>query len=130
MRPISRKTVVVAAALFAVMSSASTHAQAQARSETRKLELTLRPWGFESSEFRLRPGRWQVTVRNRVGLRQLSMQIARESSQSLAGAVLRNEVVDRSQKISWDYELDLTPGTYLLRETSHPRWQCRIIIAP
>lgn len=104
---------------------------AQPRVETpRKLELTLRPWGFEAPEFRLKPGRWQLTVKNRVGLKQLSMRIEREAGPSMSAAVLKDEIVDRGQKLSWDHELDLTPGTYLLQEITHPRWRCRIIIAP
>ena len=97
---------------------------------SRKLELTLRPWGFEAPEFRLKPGRWQLTVKNRVGLKQLSMRIEREAGPSVSAAVLKDEMVDRGQKLSWDHELDLTPGTYLLQEITHPRWRCRIIIAP
>jgi hypothetical protein len=33
-------------------------------------------------------------------------------------------------KFKWRKKLALPPGVYVLRETSHPEWLCRITIQP
>ena len=95
----------------------------------RRLELTLRPWGFDAKEFRLKPGRWSISVKNRAGSK-LALRLDREAGPSTPAALLQNEEVERTQKPAWEHEAVLTPGSYLLLDTSKRGHQCRIIVAP
>ena len=104
-------------------------ADAQPRAITRRLELSVRPWGFEVKEVRLKAGRWQLEIKNRIGVREFSVQLVRDNG-AAAASLLKQEVVDRGRRLTWDHELDLTPGTYILQELSNPRLTCRVIVEP
>jgi hypothetical protein len=84
--------------------------------------ITLLPRGFEPSQITRPEGMFLIAVDNRSGLDDVTFRLDRE-----AGGRLREAPVSR-KKAAWRDLVDLTPGTYLLTEASHPAWHCRIVI--
>lgn len=99
----------------------------QGNSSAQRLEaetIAIRPWGFEPEEI-IRPrGKFILRVDNRSGLDEVDLQITRE-----IGGPLHAARVPRG-KLDWRELIDPPPGTYVLRETGHPAWSCRIIVTP
>ena len=86
--------------------------------------IVLKPWGFEPQEISRPTGPFFLALHNLTGLAQLDVSLDRESGPSLhAIGVTKN-------KTRWQQKMTLPPGTYLLREASHPEWVCRITIQP
>lgn len=86
--------------------------------------IVLRPSGFEPKEISRPPGPFFLALDNRSGLDQVEVSLDLESGSKLhATGVSKN-------KTKWRKKMTLPPGTYLLRETSHPEWVCRITIQP
>jgi hypothetical protein len=86
--------------------------------------VTLRPWGFEPQEITRPPGPFVLAVDNHSELDQLEISLDVESGPKV-------HAVDVSKnKFKWRKKLALPPGVYVLRETSHPEWLCRITIQP
>lgn len=86
--------------------------------------ITVGPDGFEPSEFTRPKGRVYLVVDNMTDLPALDLRLAREAGNSL------HEVRVPRGQADWTELLDLTPGTYVLRETTHPDWTCRLVITP
>lgn len=84
--------------------------------------LTLHPHGFEPSSFTRAGGRFVLGVSNRSGVGQISLYLDREN-----GVSLFNAQISRN-KPQWGEVLDLSTGTYLFREASHPEWVCSVTI--
>ena len=80
--------------------------------------------GFEPAEIRRPMGRFMLAITNRSEEQQLSLEINR-----VAGQRIRAVDMTRGQARSLE-NLDLPSGEYLLSETNHPRWKCRIVISP
>lgn len=86
--------------------------------------IVLRPWGFEPKEISRGPGPFFLAVDNHSGLDEVNVSLDRETGPKLhAVGVSKN-------RPKWRQKVTLPPGTYLLRETSHPEWECRITIQP
>lgn len=86
--------------------------------------IVLRPWGFEPKEISRPPGPFFLALDNRSRLDQVEVSLDRESGPKVqATGVSKN-------KTKWREKMTLPPGTYLLREASHPEWVCRITIQP
>ena len=84
--------------------------------------ITITPHGFEPREITRPKGRFLLMVDNRSGVAATSLQLTRE-----AGARTHEMRVPREAP-NWSDVVDLQPGRYLLTETDHPRWACRITI--
>jgi hypothetical protein len=84
--------------------------------------LTLHPKGFEPDSIARAAGRFILGVSNRSGVGQISLRLDREN-----GVSLFNAQISRN-KPQWGEVFDLSPGTYLFREASHPKWVCRVTI--
>jgi hypothetical protein len=79
--------------------------------------------GFEPSEINLPKARVLFAIHNRTGLREMVLRFDRVGGGRLHGARVPRE------KRGWYQEVDLTPGEYILTESSHPDWVCRITVA-
>jgi len=86
--------------------------------------VTVHPYGFEPAEIKRPKGRFLLIVNDRSGLTASSLRL-----NPVTGAALR-AVNMRREEPDWSDLVDLGPGVYLLTETSHPLWVCRITIMP
>ena len=84
--------------------------------------ITITPHGFEPQEITRPQGRVLLMIDNQTNLPVSSLQFTRE-----AGPRLKEMQVSREQP-DWSEAVDLTPGRYVLTESEHPEWQCRITI--
>jgi len=84
--------------------------------------ITITPHGFEPQEITRPQGRVLLMVDNQSDLAVTSLQLTRE-----AGPRLNEMRVTREQP-NWSEAIDLSPGNYLLTESEHPDWRCRITI--
>jgi len=85
------------------------------------VRVTIRPTGFDPTELTLPQGRFVLTVDNRSGLRELTFRINSES-----GARLQEVTMPR-EKLNWRGIIN-PAGSYVITETAHPDWQCRVTI--
>ena len=84
--------------------------------------ITITPHGFEPQEITRPQGRVLLMVDNQSDLAVTSLQLTRE-----AGPRINEMRVSREQP-NWSEAMDLHPGHYLLTESDHPDWQCRITV--
>ena len=91
------------------------------REEVEMVDVT--PFGFEPSRVSRPHGQFVLAVHNHSGESQLSLRLDR-----VQGERLHEVRMDRVRRI-WDQPLNLPPGDYILLETNHPGWQCRITIS-
>jgi hypothetical protein len=84
--------------------------------------ITITPHGFEPQEITRSQGRILLMVDNQSDLPATSLQLTRE-----AGPLVNEMRVPREQP-NWSEAIDLRPGRYVLTESDHPDWQCRITI--
>lgn len=84
--------------------------------------LTIRPTGFEPKELTIPAGKTLVVVRNRTGLAEFSIRLERGN-----GTRLFDLRVPRYKR-DWKKVLDLTPDTYVITESNHPGWVCRVTV--
>src|SRR5262245_59606806 len=83
--------------------------------------ITLTANGFEPSELSRSSGRFLINLINRSGLAQPSLVIERQDRRVEARKLLTREKV-------WRRAVNLAPGTYILREATHPEWECRVTL--
>lgn len=88
------------------------------------LIVILRPSGFDPSSFTLPRGRFLFGIDNRTGFEGLDFHLNR-----LTGDHVK-EVKPRKGQHDYREVYDLSPGDYVLSESSHPKWVCRITITP
>lgn len=86
--------------------------------------VTLRPWGFEPAQITRPPGPFALVVENRSEFEPIDVSLDVESGPKLHALGLSKS------KTKWRQKLVLTPGTYRLREASHPEWSCLITVQP
>lgn len=67
-------------------------------------------------------GKHYLLVRVVIPVRPLALTLGR-----VQGGRLREVTLNKGQP-HWKELLELTPGTYLLKEASHPEWVCQITI--
>ena len=84
--------------------------------------ITINARGFEPTEITRPKGRFVLAVRNKSGVAELALQLARENGNALHSARL-----PRGKRF-WGNSLDLSPGAYLITEANHPDWIGRITI--
>ncbi|HKR59901.1 MAG TPA: hypothetical protein VJS64_09195 [Pyrinomonadaceae bacterium] len=84
--------------------------------------LIIRPSGFEPKELTIPAGKTLVVVRNRTGLDQLSIRLERGGGTRLIDVRLPR------YKREWKQVIQLPPDTYVVTETNHPDWECRITV--
>ncbi len=78
--------------------------------------------GFEPAEITRPKGTFLLAVDNRSGLKEIDLQISRESGQR------EREMKVHRRKPDWRGLIDLPPGRYKLTESGNPDWACRITI--
>jgi hypothetical protein len=86
------------------------------------LLITIRPTGFDPEEIVHAKGEILLAVDNRSDLEAADLQLEAENGDRLHAKRVPREQLD------WREIVYLNPGTYLLKETSHPDWVCRIRI--
>ena len=84
--------------------------------------ITITPHGFEPQEITRPRGRFLLMIDNRSGLSATSLALTRE-----AGERTHEMRVPREEP-NWSDVVNLPPGRYVLTESDHPRWACRITI--
>jgi len=112
----------------AVSSSETTTILISATSTQRRVAdfeselITITPHGFEPQEITRPAGRVLLMVDNQSNFDMMSLQLTRE-----AGPRINEMRVPREQP-NWSEAVDLHPGRYVLTDSEHPEWQCRITI--
>ena len=86
--------------------------------------VTAFPYGFEPEELTRPVGPFMLCVDNRAGTEALSLQLISGANSPVYAAPIQRG------KSSTHQMLNLAPGQYVLRESSHPGWQCTITITP
>jgi len=80
------------------------------------------PHGFEPRQITREAGPFLLVLENNSGLSAVSLLL-----NGGVGPPLRNALVRREQR-TWSDIVDLPPGTYTLREVTHPGWVCNITV--
>lgn len=88
------------------------------------LPIVLKPAGFVPMDVTGSQGDYFFSVLNQSGAGEIVLRLDREHGNRLHEAHVKKE------RLRWRQTVHLTPGVYLLTEASHPRWVCRITIAP
>lgn len=102
-----------------------TNAVVQHNGKTRDIEaevINIYYYGFMPREITRPQGSFFLMVDDLSGLPGTRLQLNRETGSPVRQMEIRREEPD------WSGELDLEPGQYVLRETDHPGWACRITI--
>lgn len=86
--------------------------------------ITLRPSGFDPAEVLWPKGKFFLTIDNRSNVNEINLVLDRQAGRRV------KEVKFRMRKERSAGVLELTPGNYLLTESNHPEWVCRIRISP
>lgn len=94
----------------------------EANRDIKVVLLTLRPEGFEPQEMQLSAGEYLLIAKNRTGLDELNLRLARDNGEHVSQAKVG------ARRKDWKQRLKLSPGTYRLTESSHPEWSCRIVV--
>ena len=84
--------------------------------------ITITSHGFEPQEVSRPNGPFLLMVDNRSGLNTTSLALTRDT-----GARTHEMRVPREEP-NWSDVVNLPPGRYVLSESDHPRWTCRITI--
>lgn len=112
--------------LMAASGALMVHSAAAARpwliQEPEEVVLTLNAEGFIPAEVTRDAGRFQLSVDNRSGVEELTLNL-----KGADGTLLREMRVGRGGS-DWSELLDLAPGSYTLSEASHSNWVCVFII--
>ena len=87
-----------------------------------QLLITIRPTGFDPQEIVQPKGEFLLSVDNRSGFQAVDLQLETEQGNRLRAKRVPREHPD------WREIVYLNPGIYLLKETNHPNWVCRIQI--
>ena len=84
-------------------------------------------FGFEPSVFKVPPGQVLLVVRNASSLQRISLQLSRQLGNQPSQQLLSG-IYEKGSK-SWDRLLTLTAGEYVVSETYHPEWTCKITVS-
>ena len=84
--------------------------------------ITITPHGFEPQEIKRPAGRVLLMVDNQSNFDMMSLQLTREAGPRI------NEMRVLREQPNWSEAVDLHPGRYVLTDSEHPEWQCRITI--
>ncbi len=92
--------------------------------EAKILHLTLRTQGFEPAAVTRRAGLYLLVIDDRSGVDDTELSLEREGGERLRARR------GRGHRQDWREALQLTPGTYLVKDSKRPNWVCRITITP
>jgi hypothetical protein len=84
--------------------------------------VTLREWGFEPKEIKREPGPFFLIIQNQSGLPEVELTLVSESGNQ------HRRLPDTRNALTSKQRIELPPGTYLIKESGHPDWQCQITI--
>jgi len=87
------------------------------------ISVVIRPYGMEPAQVSAPAGRVYIALNNRSTARQLQFSL------QMQGGSQVNQIPMTAAKTFYGKIYTLTPGTYLLTETAHPAWVCRIVVA-
>jgi hypothetical protein len=94
-------------------------------SQPTEVELvTLRPAGFEPAEITRAKGPFVLFVDDRSGKDNSSLELKRVNGQRVRAVSLNRG------KSEWNDVVELSPGTYVLQDTSNAELRCQITILP
>jgi len=116
-----RKRGLLSFVALAVVLSA--HAAQIGPASMRVAPIVLRPHGFEPAKLEIASGKILIAVYNRTGLGEINLRIERE----LGGDRIKEETVAPGRR-HWKTMVELAPGSYVVRETKHPSWICRLSV--
>ena len=85
--------------------------------------VTLREWGTEPRSISRRPGPFVLIVENRSGLGEVQLSLVEESGH------VRNRIPVTKNALSSKQQLELPPGTYLIKDADRSEWQCQLTIS-
>jgi hypothetical protein len=112
-------TTAAAAVTFALAPSSTRNSQ----TEEKKVELIkIRSTGITPTEITRAAGVCAFTIDNESGVQEITLYLDR------ADGVRVSEIAIPSGVPNWGAEVNLTVGSYTLREANHPQWSCRIIV--
>lgn len=86
------------------------------------LPVMLRAGGFVPREISRPAGEYVLSVNDQSGVPGLELRLDRENGRRM------HEAKVSRRRPYWRQLLRLTPGTYLITETNHPEWVCRITV--
>ena len=87
--------------------------------------VTAQPWGFDPPEIIRPPGPFSILVQNCSGPDGLNVSL----SNAISKALLNQAPMAKGKTRRFD-SYDLQPGEYVLSESAHPKWTCKITITP
>ena len=96
----------------------------EAASDIQVMLLAVRAEGFEPAEIKVSAGEYLFVLTNRSGLDEIDVGVALENGEPLGHGNVR------SRRKDWKQRIKLTPGVYVLSESSHPEWTCRVVVEP
>lgn len=128
-RPLLAIVSFFSAVALCGLTIAPADAQERPRRQVEAAQLILEPYGFMPRELTMTEGLAEIKVFNRVGFPELDLRVEKEEGPSRTRTTLASERAPRRNK-RWDHTIDLTPGVYIVREASNPKWVCRITVLP
>lgn len=111
--------------VFAIRTRTQSNLTTQPVSAEPKFEverITVREWGFEPKEINRPPGPFFLIVQNQSGLEKIELSLVEDSGKP------RKKLPDTRNSLTARQRLELPPGTYWLKDSKHPEWQCQITI--
>jgi|SRR5687767_6861624 len=118
-------TLLIAYARRPALSSTNYRREGGEQSAQSRIEaelLVLRSEGFQPREIKRPPGKFLLTLQNQSNEEEPSFMLTLE-----AGPSLKQIRVSKRQS-KYRELMELPPGTYVLTETNHPDWTCKIVI--
>lgn len=112
--------IVVPIVVFGTRRSGSTGPIPQQEVEL----ITLRPAGFEPSELVRSKESFVLFIDDRSGKENSSLVLQRVKGERVRAISLNRK------KSDWHDVIDLSPGTYVLRDANNPELRCQITILP
>lgn len=84
--------------------------------------ITILPTGFQPTHITRPPGRFLIAIENRSGISAVNFHLDAEPGNRIF------QVSRTWERSDWSEVVNLSPGRYVLTETSHPEWRCVITI--
>jgi len=86
--------------------------------------ITLTRFGFEPEQVTVQSGRCLLSLRNRSGTEDITLQLTAQAGERLTSTRFR------TGRRRLEQVLNLTPGAYVLTEASHPQWLFKLTVTP
>jgi hypothetical protein len=88
--------------------------------------ISLTPFGFEPKEIKRPKGLFCLMVNTRLGLKEVNLRLDRDLGNGVKEKQKEKNV--KNDILDWQEFLDLNPGTYILSESSLPKFTCTLTI--